>query len=219
METPKLNMKPILWSGIGALIAMLCLSAYAWPKIPAGTLIPVHWGADGQPNGYGSKLEGLFMMPIIYAVLFVFFLILPKIEPRKVNFANSFKAYNVIILALIGVMLVIHTATVLIALGVHLDINKIVVVTIGILFIMIGNVMGKIRSNFFMGIRTPWTLSSELSWRKTHRLGGWLFVMVGVAMLFSVFFHWHELVCNCYCRWSHPHYSGLIRIFVYYLEK
>lgn len=186
-ETGKPNLKSFIWF-LGLIwIVMIGISAVAWFYLPDGQKIPVHWGLDGKPDRYGGKLEGLGMMPLITGILIILFWAIPKIEPRKLNFEKSMKAYKVIVGLLMVLMFVIHASTIINALGVSFNLDRVVFLAVGVLFIGIGNVMGKIRSNFFMGIRTPWTLSSELSWRKTHRLGGWLFVSMGLIVIAAGF--------------------------------
>ena len=93
------------------------------------------------------------------------------------------KAYNFILISIVLVFAVLHIVVVMNALGIAFSIDKIVPAMIGTLFIIIGNYMGKVRSNYMLGIKTPWTLSSELSWNKTHRLGGRLFVLSGFLIV------------------------------------
>lgn len=182
-----LNVKSILFAGLIVVVLMFLLSAYAWLQIPAGDKIPVHWGVDGQPDRYGSKMEGLLLTPSICIGLTVLFWGIPYIEPRKFHLESSLKAYKIIAYAILAFMAAVHVATVLSSLGKPIKINVVVPMGVGLLFILIGNYMGKIRSNFFCGIRTPWTLSSELSWNKTHRLGGKLFCLLGLCIFLSPF--------------------------------
>lgn len=184
-KTPRIQIKPILLYGTAILIIMLVMSAYAWQIIPEGEKIPVHWGVDGQPDRYGSKFEGLLLMPIIYIGLIAMFCGIPFIEPRRFNLVSSQKAYLTIVFCLLLFMAAIHGVTIYAALGRNVEMNKVVSLGIGLLFLVIGNYMGKIRSNFFCGIRTPWTLSSELSWNKTHRLGGKLMMALGLLIMSS----------------------------------
>lgn len=186
MEEPRMNLKPgLVVSGV-IIVLMLILSAWAWIKIPAGQLIPTHWGLNGQPDGYSSKAFGLLILPLAALAEAGLFLLIAKIEPRKRNIQLSAKAYTMIWVASLALSLVVHTFLVLAAVGQKMGINTVIPVALGGLFIIIGNYMGKIRSNFFAGIRTPWTLSSDLSWNKTHRLGGKLFILYGLITALGV---------------------------------
>jgi len=184
-EKPRIQIKTILLIGISILFLMLIMSGYAWKQIPEGEKIPVHWGVDGQPDRYGSKFEGLLLMPIICTGLIGMFCGIPFIEPRRFNLVSSQKAYQAIVIGLLLFMAVIHGVTIQAALNRNVEMNLVVSLGIGLLFLVIGNYMGKIRSNFFCGIRTPWTLSSELSWNKTHRLGGKLMMALGLLFMIS----------------------------------
>ena len=182
-----LNFKLLLSVSGVVLLLMFALSAWVWTQIPADQKIPVHWGLDGKVDGYGGKFEGLLLIPLISIGLVGLFTLLPWLEPRKLNLEKSQKPYTAIWIGLLILMLGTHSLIILSALGRSVDVSMAIQILVGALFVLIGNYMGKMRSNFFMGIRTPWTLSSELSWHKTHRLGGWLFFIQGmVMMLFAV---------------------------------
>lgn len=180
-------MKKFALIGVVISILMLALSAYAWNQIPAGQELPVHWNAAGEVDRYGSKAEGLLLLPAISMGMFALLALIPKIEPRKLNIEQSAKAYLATGVILGGFMLLVHGTAVAAALGSTINTSVVVTAALGVLFIVIGNFMGKIRSNFMFGVRTPWTLSSELSWNKTHRLTGKLFMAWGVIMLILAF--------------------------------
>ncbi|MEO8509768.1 MAG: SdpI family protein [Chloroflexota bacterium] len=110
---------------------------------------------------------------------------LPRIEPRRQNLERSGTAYIAIGIAVLAFMTVLHAFAVMAALGGEANVVRIVGIGVGVLFIVIGNFLGKTRSNWFFGIRTPWTLTSERSWTRTHRLGGYLFIALGVAMILT----------------------------------
>lgn len=181
------NLKPALVTAITLFVIMALISIWAALQLPADIKLPVHWNINGEPNQYAGKFLGLFMMPIVVMVVILLVTFLPRIEPRKKNINLSMKAYNLIIISIILVFATLHIVMIMNALGKSLSIGKIVPALIGVLFIVIGNYMGKIRSNFMLGIKTPWTLSSELSWNKTHRLGGRLFILSGFLIIISSF--------------------------------
>ncbi len=182
---PNLNVILIL-SGI-VLVLMLGVTAWAWDQIPAEARLPVHWGVDGQPDRLGSKAEALLVTPGIGVLVVLLLYFIPRFDPRRENLAQSMKAYKAVWGVLLVILAGIHTAVILAGLGYPVDMGGLIFGLVGIMFVVIGNFMGKIRSNFFFGIRTPWTLSSELSWNKTHRLGGRLFIATGLLMVLSAF--------------------------------
>jgi uncharacterized membrane protein len=152
--------------------------------VPAGTDVPIHWGPDGQPNGFASPVIAFFLVPLISLGIVGLFAAIPRIEPRRAHLeasAGSFQTLAIGVVLFFGALQVIVVAA-----GVgrlQLDINTLVGVGTGALFIVIGRAMRNVRSNFMFGVRTPWTLTSELSWRKTHALVSWLFAALGVALI------------------------------------
>ncbi len=169
--------------GIVIVIVMFAISAWAWVQLPAGAQIPVHWGVDGQPDRYSGKVEGLLLMPLIAAGLMALFEIIPKMEPRRSNILRSEKAYNAVRISLLLFLLGLYIVIVANILGYPIDMNFMVALGTGLLFIVLGNYLGKVRSNYMFGIRTPWTLTSDLAWNKTHRLGGRLFMLSGAVII------------------------------------
>lgn len=188
METAKIDSKRMLILSAFVVVVMFAISAWAWGQIPEGKVVPVHWGINGEVDRYGSKMEGLLVAPFIVLAIVVLFAFLPKMEPKRLNFALSQKPYHVIWGGLLLFFLALHLMMIWATLGNAVNIALFMSLMIGALFIVMGNYMGKIRQNYFMGIRTPWTLASELSWNKTHRLGGKLFVAIGLAQIVSAFF-------------------------------
>lgn len=179
--------KSIALLGVVVTAAALLISGWAWTRLPADARVPVHWGASGQVDRYGSKAEGFLVMPITLFAMTALLAALPLFEPRRSNLLRSSKAYGATCLAFFLFFLCLHGAMVMMAIGKRVNVPSIVIGGSGVLFAVIGNYLGKTRSNFFYGIRTPWTLSSELAWTKTHRIGGKLFMAVGLAILISAF--------------------------------
>jgi uncharacterized membrane protein len=187
MEEQRIDLKPALSASGLIVVLMLIISVWAWVKIPSGQMIPVHWNLSGQVDRYGGKVEGLLGMPLVALFLVGLFAVITRIEPRKINLQKSMKAFTAIWIAGLVMLLATHIFCVLSALGRTMDVNLVMPVLMGLVFIVMGNFMGKIRSNFFAGVRTPWTLSSDLSWSKTNRLGGKLFVVLGAIMILTAF--------------------------------
>ena len=172
------------------IVCSILLTIIVYNKLP--DLVPIHWNIMGEIDKYSPKAFGAFMAPVIMIFTWSGMKFLPKIDPRKKNYEKFDKSYSVIVSMLLTFFLVIHTVTLLVALGYSISIEKIIPLIVGVLFIVIGNYLPKSKSNFFYGIKTPWTLSSEVSWRKTHRLGGKLFVVAGIVCILSSFL----LNCN-----------------------
>lgn len=174
------------------LAAIWIMSVLVWTQVEPGQQFPVHWGMDGQPDRYGGVFEAFFFIPSLLTGLVALFCVLPLIDPRGQNLRRSSTAYLSTWIAVLALMTVIHGTVLLTATGRLANDGADVVLPltgggIGILLMIVGNVLGKARPNWFFGIRTPWTLSSDLSWDKTHRLTGKLMVLGGLAMTAGVF--------------------------------
>jgi uncharacterized membrane protein len=177
------NVRPYLITAAVVVLLMLGISAWAWPQIPAGVQVPIHWGIDGQANGWASKPIALFGVPLLTAGIALLLAFAPRLDPRYGNVARSATAYLGVAFAVLVLMLVIHSAAILAATGRAIEIGTVARLAVGSLLIVVGNFLGKTRSSWVFGIRTPWTLSSERSWARTHRLGGYLFMLVGAASI------------------------------------
>ena len=171
-----LRIEAVQWILIGA---MFVLAVAAWPSAP--DRIPVHWGLSGEPDRYGGKLEGLLMLPLVTLGVYLLMLFLPRVDPRRAAYAMFEGAYGAIRLSVTVFLAFLHGFVLLWTMGEAPDSAVVVPVLVGGLLVVIGNLLGKIRPNWFVGVKTPWTLSSRRSWVKTHRLGGWLFVLLGLA--------------------------------------
>src|SRR5678815_4762195 len=158
-----------------------------WNRLP--DLMASHWGPDDQVDGYMSKFWGVFMMPLITLGMIGLFLIIPSIDPLKANIAQFRDVFNLFITLIVVFMLYIYTLSLRWNLGyTNFGMSKAMLPAMGILFFFIGYMLRKAKRNFFIGIRTPWTLSSDYVWDETHRLGSVLFMVSGVlAFIGSLF--------------------------------
>ncbi|MBP7960842.1 MAG: SdpI family protein [Caldilineaceae bacterium] len=185
ISSPKF--KPLLIASGIVIVAMFALSWWAWGQVPAGSEIPVHWGVDGQPDRYGGKFEGLMLMPLIFLGITALFAVIPRIDPRGGNILRSEGAYQALWWVMLAFFGVLHGVLILNVLGYNVSVGLFVPAGVGVMFLVIGYYMGRMRSNYMMGIRTPWTLTSELSWQKTHLWGGRAFMLLGVLLALTGF--------------------------------
>jgi uncharacterized membrane protein len=149
--------------------------------------MPSHWNAAGQVDDYMPKFWGIFMMPLITVVLTGLFLVIPQIDPLKANIAKFRGAFNWFIVAFVAYMLYVHALTLVASLGFQFNMTVMLLPVVGLLFIGAGYMMGQAKRNFFIGIRTPWTLSSETVWDETHKLGSKMFMIGGAITIVCAF--------------------------------
>jgi len=179
--TIKTEIVPIL-----LIILAIAASFYFYANFP--DQVATHWNFAGQPDAYSSKAFGAFFFPGLIIGLYLLFLVLPKIDPKKDRYTEFAKTYHIFKGILMFFFVAIYFIASLAGIGYDVKMNLVMPLIVGLLFILLGNYMGKIKPNWFMGIRNPWTLSSDLVWNKTHRLGGKLFIIVGLLFLLSSFF-------------------------------
>lgn len=178
-----MNYKPMLIANCIIIALMLALSAWIWQSIPDGAQVPVHWNLDGQADRFGSKAEALLFLPILAAALTFAMWLLPRFDPRRRNLEASGKLWTAATVGAVGLLAYLHVLLTLIAVGRPIDMIDYILPGICALFILIGNYISKTRSNWFAGVRTPWTMSSDYSWSKTHQLASKLFMGSGVVTL------------------------------------
>ncbi len=148
--------------------------------------IPTHWGIDGNVDAYGPK-SMQFVLAGIGLLLYGLMRFIPKIDPKRANIEQFSSTYTLLRLGTQIFFTGLLVVTTLVGLGVELDVDMIVRAGISILFIGIGNYFGKMKPNYMIGIKTPWTLANENVWLKTHRMSGYLWVILGVVMFLTSF--------------------------------
>jgi uncharacterized membrane protein len=167
------------------LAACVALSFFFYANSP--DIIATHWNFHGQPDGFSSRGFGSFFFPGLLIAMYLLLLFVPNLDPKKERYEEFAKTYNIFRHLLLAVLAIVYVATGIYNIGYKINIGIITAWTIAILMIVLGNYMGKIKKNWFFGIRTPWTLSSENVWNKTHRVGGKLFMIFGVILAIAPF--------------------------------
>jgi uncharacterized membrane protein len=170
----------------GLVLLSFAVGTYFFPQMPEK--IASHWNAEGQVNGHMSKFWGLFLMPIISAGLLLLFIIIPRIDPLRSNIQQFRKHYDNFVFLVMVFLFYIYLLTIFWNIGFRFNIITFLSPAFAILFYYSGILIENARRNWFIGIRTPWTLSSEKVWDKTHRIGGRLFKVAGVIALAAIFF-------------------------------
>jgi len=163
------------------MIGMFVFAFWIYPRLPA--MVPGHWNLQGEIDRYYPKTFGAFFAPLLTVGLYLLMLFLPLIDPRRDNYERFAGAYTFMRWGLVIFLAIIYGISIMAALGYGLDVALLIKGLVAILFIVIGNFMGQFRHNYFVGIKTPWTLANEEVWRRTHRLSGRIWVVCGLACL------------------------------------
>lgn len=166
--------------GVVILLPLVFIAAF-WNHFPAE--IPTHFNQHGEPDNYSGKTFGLLLFPLVNVALYGMFKVLPYIDPSKKNYSIFSGSLKIIQLTIHTFMTFIFFVIALYALGVVVDTQKVVLYGVLTLLLILGNYMGTLRQNYFIGIRTPWTLADETVWVKTHRLAGKLWVFATLIMM------------------------------------
>ncbi len=180
-------MKKIVLIFLVLVFASLIINVWFFPQLP--DKIASHWNIRGEVDGYSSKFLGLFLMPLILIITGLLFIIIPKIDPLKENIGKFKKYYDTFTVLMFVFIFLLHLQIVLWNLNIKITPNSTLPVGIGLLFFYVGVLCKNSKRNWFIGIRTPWTLSNEVVWDKTHQLGGWLFKISGFISLTGIIFH------------------------------
>ena len=169
------------------ILAAILAGLLLWNRLP--DLMASHWNINDQVDGYIPKVWGVFMVPLITLGMFGLFLVLPSVDPLKANIAQFREAFNLFIVLMVGFMLYLYGLTLAWNLGYKdFKMSGAMLPAIGLLFIFIGFLLRQTKRNFFIGIRTPWTLSSDTVWDETHRVGAVLFMLSGALAFIGGFF-------------------------------
>ena len=179
--------KKLLWpTVIGLLPILMGLAVYS--KLPEK--MPIHWGLDGEPNGYATRLAGILILPLIMVGVNVIVQFSLETAPK-----TNLKLKKLMLWLLPILSVIFQSLTLSQALGYHLDIALITMVTVGIIFILLGNYIPKTSQNRVAGFRFPMTLSNPDNWQKTNRLGGMMLVISGIIMILGgVISTWYPIV-------------------------
>lgn len=167
------------------IILTAAASIYFYYHFPAS--VPIHWNIKGEVDNWGTPTMAAFSIPAMLIGMYLLFLFIPYLDPRKERYEDFAKIYSFFRTAIITLLSLVYFIASLNGLGYKISVAFWTPILIGSLFILLGNYMGKIKSNWFVGVRTPWTLSSEENWNKSNRMGGRIFVLSGLLFIFMPF--------------------------------
>ena len=171
---------PLLLAAVGA-----ALSLAVYTRLPDS--LAVHFDLEGNPNGWMPRPVGAFFGPVFILLLAGLLRGVRRIDPREENYARFDRAYETIVASVLLLLLGTHLIVIATALGFRVPVGRLVPALVGGLFVATGNVMPQMRPNWWFGVRTPWTLSNDRVWTRTHRLAGYSMTGAGIVMILSGF--------------------------------
>ncbi len=163
------------------------IGLYLYPSMP--DQMASHWDINGKVDNHLPKFWGLFLMPLVSVGMVLLFILIPKIDPLKENIEKFMKYYNRFIIVLISYLFYIYSLTILWNIGYEFSMKNMIIPAFGFFFLYIGVMLENAKRNWFIGIRTPWTLSNETVWNKTHKLGAKLFKISGIITFLGLLFN------------------------------
>lgn len=175
--------KSSIISIITSILILIIFNILFYDKMPAE--LPTHWNFHGEVDDYSSRFDAMVLNQGFFVVMNIFVCFMLDNDPRNKK-QNNF-VMTISKLAVPLVMILIYVLTIMIGLGRDVNVSVIIPLFVGLLFIAIGNYLPKTKRNYTMGIKLPWTLNSDENWRRTHRLGGICFIIIGFCLIISVF--------------------------------
>ena len=169
------------WYSAVVIAAAAALSAAVYPQLPER--MPVHWTFSGEADRFGTRIEGAWLVPAVMVAVWLATRLLPRIDPRQANYAKMQSTYDFIVAAILTAMLAMHLVVLAAGLGYVVPMRRFVPLLFGAFFVALGNVLPRTRPNWWFGVRTPWTLSSDRVWTRTHRVAGYAMTATGVVVL------------------------------------
>lgn len=174
------------WPFLIFLVIPLIIAFLVYPYMPEQ--VPTHWNTNGEIDRYSSKEFGTFFLPLLNIGLYILFILLPQLDPKRANYQKFASSYIFLRYTIHIFFILLFALIILTSLGYSIDIGLWISLGVAILFILLGNIMSRVRHNYFVGFKFPWTLANEDVWRKTHMLGSKLMVVGGFFALIGIFF-------------------------------
>lgn len=188
-----MTLRAMLVCSVLLLAAMFMYSIWLYPHLPER--VPTHWNWQGKVDGWSSKPFGAFFLPGMTGALLLTLLVLPWLSPRGFQVENFRPTYNVIVVMVVALMAYIHLVALQAALHPKMDVSRALIGGIFLLFGGIGYFLSRVKRNFWVGVRTPWTLASDVVWERTHRLAARLYTIVGLGGALAVLLGAPPSVC------------------------
>jgi len=180
-----MNRTHIRWVWI-LVLANVAFNAAMYSRLPDPA--PTHWNIHGEVDGWGPRWLAVGLFPLIMAGIMLLLVVLPRLGPFRANLESIAVTYGRIVVTVGLLMLTLNVIFILAAAGYKLPIGSSIALAIGLFFALLGNWMGKIPRNLYLGIRTPWTIANDTVWERTHRLGGRVMVAAGLIVAITALF-------------------------------
>lgn len=178
----KKNLPKLIITSLVTLIPIV-IGLILWDKFP--DQVPVHWNANGEVDGYATKTQAVFLMPLVLVAIQWIGVLVTTLDPKKQNISD--KTLTLVLWIVPIISLLCNSLVYATALGHKVSVEIIMPLFMGALFVVIGNYMPKCKQSYTVGIKLPWTLNDEENWNKTHRLAGFLWVICGVIIMATAF--------------------------------
>jgi uncharacterized membrane protein len=179
-------MRKAEWFLIVMVVIFFATAGAFYPHLP--TQFASHWNAAGQVNGSLSRGWGAFLFPVIFVLIALLLLAIPRIDPRRENIAKFRSYFDIFLIVLALFFYYIYLLMLLWNVGYEFNLGAAIIPPIAALIYIIGMILPHTHPNWFVGIRTPWTISSDAVWHETHRVGGWAFRACGIIAFLGIFF-------------------------------
>lgn len=178
----KKNLPKLIITSLITLIPIV-IGLILWDKLP--DQVPMHWNAQGEVDGYGTKFQAVFLMPLVLVAFQWICVLGTSLDPKKQNIND--KIFTLVLWIIPVISLLCNSMVFATALGHKVSVEIIMPLFMGALFVIIGNYMPKCKQSYTVGIKLPWTLNDEENWNKTHRMAGFLWVIGGVIIMATAF--------------------------------
>lgn len=199
---------------VGMVVFMFLICVVIFDYMPEQ--MPIHWWVSGKADGFASKSVALLMLPVLSAVMMLFFELIPFLDPRKSMYKKFDTAWESLKNYIIWFFVYLYLVTIFLSVTPSISMNFFMMVGLWVLFILMWKSMSHIRSNYFIWIRTPWSLENEEVWDRTHKLAGWAFSLWGWFLFLSAFLGFHPLYILIFVILS---VSLIPLVYSYYLYK
>lgn len=179
----KVNVKLLMLTSLMTLLPII-IGGLFWDRLPE--MIPTHFGLDGTADGYSSKFQALVTLPLILVLVHILVVVVTAKDPKADNVTPKMRLFVYGFIPVLSIL--VQSLSLGYALGFVKDTTKLVFMFLGVIFLILGNYLPKIKQNYTVGIKIPWTLHDEENWNKTHRLAGKLWVLGGLLILIDAWF-------------------------------